>query len=115
MEPLQAIPMPTHGAQAGLTTENSWSAEAGEATLLLAYIATNSTQPVSFVSLQSATRMSDVLRLASRPSQFDDMPYGFVVEVYLARPLGQGEAVFVSVAQAGATTYYPPQPIDDTK
>ncbi len=115
MEPLQAIAMPTTGVLVGITAANSW--QTGTATLpaYYAYIATNSTQRLSFVSLQNAVRDQDVVVVASRPSYFDDMPYGVVIEVYLARPLAEGETVYLSLAQAGATTYYPPQPIDDTK
>jgi hypothetical protein len=43
------------------------------------------------------------------------MPYGLVVEVHLAQELAEGEAIYLSLAQAGATTYYPPQQIDDGK
>ena len=115
MEPLQAILLPTHGVLVGITPANSWLGGTAAAPVLLAYVATNSTQRLSFVSLQSATRPEDVLRLASRPACFDDMPHGVVVEVYLSKRLAEGEAVYVSLAQAGATTYYPPQPIDDTQ
>ena len=115
MEPLQSIPMPTHGVLVGINTANSWPAGEGDTLVRLAYVATNSTQRLSFVSLQSATRPGDVLRVASRPSHFDDMPYGVVVEVYLAKDLEEGDAVHLSLAHAGATTYYPPQQIDDAK
>ncbi len=115
MEPLQAIPMPASGVLVGITKSNSWQTSAQGAILLLAYIATNSTQRFSLISLQNAPRVGDVILLASRASYFDDMPYGLVVEVYLKQPLAEGESVLVSLAQAGATTYYPPQPIDDTK
>jgi hypothetical protein len=56
-----------------------------------------------------------VLRVASRPSRFDDLPEGLVIEVYLAKDLVEGDAVHLSLAQAGATIYYPPQQIDDVK
>ena len=115
MEPLQAIAMPAQGVLVGITTANSWQTGSATMPVYFAYIATNSTQRLSFVSLQHATRPEDVMLIASRPSSFDDMPYGVVVEVYLSKPLAVGEAVYVSLAQAGATTYYPPQPIDDTK
>jgi hypothetical protein len=115
MEPLQAIPLPASGVLVGITTANAWQTVAGGATLLLAYVATNSTQRFSLVSLQSAARGEDVLMLASRASHFGDMPYGVVVEVYLKKALADGETVLVALTQAGATTYYPPQPIDDTK
>ena len=115
MEPLQTMPAPTHGVLVGITPANSWQAGTAAAPLLLAYIATNSTQQLSFISLQTATQIDDVHKVASRPSNFDDMPYGVVVEVYLGKALGEGETVYVSLAQAGATTYYPPQPIDDSK
>ncbi len=115
MEPLQAIAVPTHGVLIGVNTANSWQAGSAELPFRLAYIATNSTQRLSFVSLQSATHPGNVLRVASRPSHFDDMPYGVVVEIYLSKDLEDGEAVHLSLAHAGATTYYPPQQIDDAK
>ena len=115
MEPLQAIAMPAQGVLVGITAANSWQTGSASMPAYFAYIATNSTQRLSFVSLQNAARLEDVILIASRPSYFDDMPYGVVVEVYLSTPLGVGEAVYVSLAQAGDTTYYPPQPIDDTK
>ncbi len=115
MEPLQAIPMPTHGVLVGIDTANSWPMGEGDKLRRLAYIATNSTQRLSFVSLQTATHPAHVLRVASRPSHFDDMPYGVVIELYLSRDLEAGDAVHLSLAHAGATTYYPPQQIDDGK
>ena len=115
MEPLQAIPMPAHGVLVGITAANSWQTGSATMPVYFAYIATNSTQRLSFVSLQTAARAEDVMLIASRPSYLDDMPYGVVVEVHMSRPLTVGEAVYVSLAQAGATTYFPPQPIDDTK
>ena len=115
MDPLQAVAMPSQGVLVGITTANSWMSGTAAMPLLTAYVATNSTQRLSFVSLQTAPQSEDVLLVASRPSAFDDMPYGVVVEVYLAKPLAEGETVYLSLAQAGATTYYPPQPIDDSK
>jgi hypothetical protein len=115
MEPLQAIAVPTHGVLVGINTANSWQSGAADHPVRLAYIATNSTQRLSFVSLQSATHPANILRVTSRPSHFDDMPYGVVVEVYLTKDLEEGEAVHLSLAHAGATTYYPPQQIDDVK
>jgi hypothetical protein len=115
MEPLQSIPMPTHAVLIGLNTANSWPTGDPARPTRLAYIATNSTQRLAFVSLQSAGHATHVLRVASRPSHFDDMPYGLVVEVHLAQELAEGEAIYLSLAQAGATTYYPPQQIDDGK
>jgi hypothetical protein len=115
MEPLQAISVPTHGVLVSLNAANSWPTGAAEQPVRLAYIATNSTQRLSFVSLQSATHPQHVVRIASRSANFDDMPYGVVVEVYLAQDLVEGEDVTLSLAQAGATTYYPPQQIDDAK
>jgi hypothetical protein len=41
------------------------------------------------------------------------MPYGVVIEVYVAKDLAEGDAVHVALAHAGATMYYPPQRIDD--
>jgi hypothetical protein len=115
MEPLQSVPVPTHGAIIAIDTANSWAngpsgGQPGEL-VRLAYIATNSSERLSFVSLQSAP--SKVLRVASRPSKFDDMPYGLVVEVHLAQDLAEGEAIHLALAQAGATAYYPAQQIDD--
>jgi hypothetical protein len=115
MDPLQAIAMPAHCVLVGVTAANSWKTGSAGMPVYFAYIATNSTQRLSFVSLQSAAGPEDVILIASRPSNFDDMPYGVVVEVYLSKPLAVGETVYVALAQAGATTYFPPQPIDDTK
>jgi hypothetical protein len=119
MEPLQSVPVATHGVLIGINTANSWPVRidvpTGSQTVRLAYIASNSTQRLSFVSLQSATHPADVLRVASRPSRFDDLPEGLVIEVYLAKDLVEGDAVHLSLAQAGATIYYPPQQIDDVK
>jgi len=115
MEPMQSIPMPTHAVLVGITTANSWSSNSSGELVRLAYIASNSTQPLSFVSLQSATHTAKVIRVASRPSHLEDMSYGLVVEVYLSRDIVEGEAVHLSLAHAGATTYYPPQQIDDIK
>ncbi len=119
MEPLQSVPVATHGVLIGINTANSWPVKiegpAGVQTVRLAYIASNSTQPLSFVSLQSAAHPANVLRVASRPSRFDDLPEGLVVEVYLATDLGEGETVHLALAQAGASSYYPPQQIDDVK
>jgi hypothetical protein len=115
MEPLQAMAMPAAGVLVGITSSNSWQAGTQGAPVLLAYVATNSTERLVLLSLQTAPRAREVMGLAARPSNFEDMPYGVVVEVYLAKPLSAGETVYVSLAQAGATTYYPPQPIDDLK
>ncbi len=115
MEPLQVMPMPASGVLVNITTANSWQAGTAAMPMLYAYVATNSTQKLSFVSLQRATRLEDVLMLASRPAAFDDMPYGVVVEVYLTKPLAEDEWVCVALAQAGATMYFPPQPIGDSR
>jgi hypothetical protein len=115
MEPLQSVPLPSHGVLLEINTLNSWPTAAAKQIVRLAYIATNSTERVSFVSLQSATHPQHVLRLASRPSNFDDMPYGVVVEVHLSQDIAQGETVCISLTQAGATTYYPPQQVDDSQ
>jgi len=111
MEPLQSIPMPTHAVLIGVNTANSWPTGDPAQPVRLAYIATNSTQRLSFVSLQSSA--DTVIRIVSRPAHFDDMPYGVVIELYLTRDIAEGEAIYLSLAQAGATTYYPPQQIDD--
>lgn len=113
MEPLQAIPMPTHGVLVGLTTANTWQTGTAEEPVYFAYVATNSTQSLSFVSLQVAARPSTVLRLASRRSFVSEYQYGVVIEVYLSQKMEEGEAIFLSLAQSGATTYFPPQPIED--
>ena len=113
MDPLQSVPMPAHGVLVGIDTANSWQAGSPEQPVRLAYVATNSTERLSFVSLQSAAHPENIVRLASRPSRFDDMPYGVVVELYLAKDIEEGETVYLALAQAGATTYYPPQQIDD--
>jgi hypothetical protein len=115
MEPLEATPMPTHAALIGITAANSWPTGTDESPIRVAYIATNSTQRISFVSLQTAAKPGNVLRIASRPSFFQDMPYGVVIEIHLAKDLVAGEAVYVTLAQCGASIYFPPQPIDDAK
>ena len=115
MEPLQTVPMPTHGVLAVLDTSNSWPISAPGHIVRLAYIASDSLERLSFVSLQSATNPADVMRVLSRPSNFDDMPFGLVVEVHLATDIAEGETIHVALAQAGATSYYPPQQIDDAK
>jgi hypothetical protein len=114
MEPLESTPMPTHAALIGITAANSWPTGAAGSPIRLAYIATNSTQRISFVSLQTA-QPGNLLRIASRPSFFQDMPYGVVVELHLTKDLAAGEAVYVTLAQCGASIYFPPQPIDDAK
>ena len=115
MEPLQSIPMPTHGVVIAIDTANSWQSGTGDGQARLAYIATDSKERLSFVSLQSASDAGKVLRVASRPSRFEDMPHGVVIEVYLAQDLEEGDVVHLALAHAGATTYYPPQQIDDAQ
>ena len=115
MEPLQTTAMPTHGVTLEITATNSWQAGSEGKLVRLAYIATNSTERLSFCWLQSAPDAGKVVRVLSRPAKFDDMPYGVVVEVYLAADLAEGETVWLVLAQAGATTYYPPQQIDDAR
>jgi len=115
MDPLQSVPLPSHGVLLEIDTLNSWPTAEAKHIVRLAYIATNSTERVSFVTLQSATHPRHVLRLASRPSNFEDMPYGVVVEVHLAQDIAEGETVCISLFQAGATTYYPPQQVDDAQ
>ncbi len=107
--------MPTRAALIGITSANSWQAGTPEKPVRFAYVATNSTQRLAFVSLQNAKFPDRVLKVATRTSYFQDMPYGMVVELYLTQDLGPGETVYVSLAQVGATSYYPPQPIDDAK
>lgn len=110
MEPLQSVIMPTHGVLVGIDTTNSWLAGTSEKPVRLAYIATNSTERLSFVSLQSGAK---VIGVASRPSKFADLQHGLVVELSLIADLAEGETAWLAVAQSGATTYYPPQEIDD--
>ncbi len=105
MEPLETSPMPTRAALIGINTANSWQAGPPQQPVRTAYIATNSTQRVAFISLQNA----------KNPSYFPDMPYGLVIELHLTNDLAAGETIYLSLAQAGATAYYPPQPIDDAK
>jgi hypothetical protein len=104
-----------HGVLVGINPQNSWPVARPGRTVRLAYIATNSTQRLSFISLQSATHPDNVLVLASRPANLDDMPYGVVIELHLAKDLAEGESVHVSLAHAGASTYFPPQQIDDAR
>jgi len=115
MEPLQSVPMPTHGVHVALDTGNSWAVAIPGQIVRLAYIATDSAERVSFVSLQSATHAEDVLRVMSRPARLEGMSYGVVIEVHLASDIAEGETIDVALAQAGATTYYPPQQIDDVQ
>ncbi len=115
MEPLQTAAMPTLGVVVEINATNSWQAGSHEKPVRLAYVATNSTERLSFCSLQSATDAGKVVQVASRPAKFDDMPYGVVVELHLTADLGDGEVVLLALAQAGATTYYPPQQIDDAR
>ena len=113
MEPLESSPMPTRAALIGITATNSWPTGDPEQPIRCAYVATNSTQRIAFVSLQATRHAERVLRILTRSSHFQDMPYGIVVELHLARELAAGETVYLSLAQAGATSYYPPQRIDD--
>jgi hypothetical protein len=115
LEPLEAIAVPTHGVLVVIDAVNSWPAGTAALPVRLAYIATDSTQRLSFVSLHAATHPGNILRIASRPSNFDDMPYGLVVELYLTHDLAEDESVHLALAHAGATAYYPPQQIDDHK
>ena len=94
---------------------NSWRSGSPLSPVRLAYVATNSTERLSFVSLQTSSQLARIVRLAARPSLFLDMPYGVVIEIHLSRDLTEGETIQVALAQAGATTYYPPQPIDDSR
>jgi hypothetical protein len=105
--------MPTHGALIGLTPENTWRVSTSAGFTYCAYIATNSAQRLSFLTLHTASRPDAILRVASRPAGFPDMPYGVVIELHLAEELQPGESIFLSLAQSGATTYFPAQPIDD--
>ncbi len=115
MEPLETSPMPTRAVLIGINAANSWQGGAAGHPVRYAYVATNSTQRIAFISLQNARNPHHVVRAATRPSYFQDMPYGMVVELYLTEDLAAGETVYLSLAQVGATSYYPPQPIDDTK
>ena len=113
MDPLQSIAMPTHAVLLGLTADNSWLGSNGEENRYLAYIATNSTQALSFVSLHSSAGSTTVRKLSSRRSYSPDYQYGVVVEFVLDREFMPGQSVHITLAQAGATTYYPPQAIQD--
>lgn len=113
IDPLKPIPMPSYGVLLGLTTSNSWPLEVGGRKLRMAYVATDSTERFSFVAVQSQARTGQVGHIASRPTLYPDMPHGVVIEVYLADDLGDEERIQVVLAQAGATTYFPPQQIDD--
>lgn len=115
MDPLAAVPMPTHAASVTLNDDNTWlSSQPGdEIALYKAYIATNSTESISLTSLRVATAGVAVLGLGSRPSYSADYQYGVVLELRLASPFAGNQAVHLTLAQAGATTYYPPQPIQD--
>jgi len=115
MESLECSPMPTRAVLIGLTSSNSWPTGTPQRPVRFAYIATNSTQRIAFVSLQSTKSLEKVVSVATRSSFFQDMPYGLVIELYLSEDLVPGETVYVSLAQQGATSYYPPQPIDDAK
>ena len=105
--------MPSTGVLVAITTENSWKSEVAGQPVRLSYIATDSAQRLSFVSLQSATHIDAVLRIASRPSHFEDLADGVVIEVHLSRDLEPGDAVHLSLGHSGANIYYPPQQIDD--
>jgi hypothetical protein len=113
MEPLKTVPMPTHGVVVSITADNSWKTGTDTQAVRYAYIATDSTQQMSFVALQSASHPERVSGLASRPSRFADMESGVVIELYLVEDLAADEVVHVALAHAGASVYYPPQPIDD--
>ncbi len=113
MDPLQSVAMPTHAVMLGLTAENSWLGGQGDNHIYLAYIATNSTQALSLVSLHSTAGAAGVRRLSSRRSYSPDYQYGVVVEITLDQRFTPGQSVHITLAQAGATTYYPPQPIQD--
>ena len=112
VDPLQPVAMPTQAVLISLTEENCWLTE-GASLVYLAYVATNSTQAASFVSLQGAANGVEVRSLAGRRSYSPDYQYGVVLVLSLADKLETGQSVHVMLAQSGATTYYPPQPIQD--
>jgi hypothetical protein len=113
LRPLETSPMPTHAALIAINSDNSWRDATASLPVRYAYVATNSTQPVAFASLQQTTYPERILRIATRPSSLQAMPDGVVVEVHLTRDLASGETIYLSLAQAGATGYFPPQPIAD--
>lgn len=113
MQPLQAVPMPSHGVILEIHAQNSWPTLVSGVTVRTAYVATDSDQRLSFAALQSAIFSGTVLRLAARPSRFNDMPHGVVIELHLSQELQPGDIIYIALAQAGAATYYPPQQIDD--
>lgn len=113
MDPLQSVAMPTHAVLLGLTADNSWLSSTEVQHLYLAYIATNSTQALSIVSMHSIAGGADVRSVSSRRSFSPDYQFGVVVELTLEHGFAPGQSVHITLAQAGATTYYPPQPIQD--
>ena len=110
---LDPVPMPTHAVLVGITASNSWPTGTFASPRRCAYIATDSTQPLAFVSLQAATHPTHIRRVAARPALLKDMPHGLVIELDLTHDLTPNETIHLAIAQAGATTYYAPQPIDD--
>ncbi len=113
MAPLPSLPMPTVGALIEITRENSWLTGTAELPVRFAFVATDSTVDLSFLSMQTATHPKSVIRLASRPAFIPGYEHGAVIEVYLSADLADREAVYVHFAQAGATVYFPAQPIGD--
>jgi hypothetical protein len=113
MDPLQAIAAPTHGVLVEITKDNSWETGTAGTPVYVAFVATNSTLSLSFVSLQTASAGVAVARLASRPAFKRDYQHGVVVEVHTAAPLEEGQAVYFYLAQSGATVYFPAQAIED--
>ncbi len=113
MDPLQPIATPSHGVLVEITRENSWETSSAGGPIYLAFVATNSTLNFSLVSLQTATNPNTVIRLASRPAFKREYQHGVVVEVHTSAPFGEGEAVYVYLAQSGATVYFPAQAIED--
>jgi hypothetical protein len=114
MDPLQAFAMPTHGVLVTISSANSWRAGSDCEAIRFAYVATNSSEPLSFVSVHSATHPDRVAGCASRPSRLAEMSFGVVIELYLMADLAEGDEVRLALAHAGASIYYPAQPIDET-
>ena len=113
IDPLRPILMPSHGVSIGLTAGNSWLLQASGELMRMAYVATDSKERFSLAVLQSATRPRQVTQVFSRPALDEALPHGVVIELHLSEDLKEEDQVQIALAQAGATTYFPPQQIDD--
>ena len=114
IHPLPGVPMPAFAVRLAVTAANTWRLpETGGVEVRLAYIATDSAMPLAFVSADAGPVLPKLLALGTRPARFEEMESGLVLEMVFAEPLLAGETLLLSFTQAGATIYYPPQPIDD--